>query len=66
MAQTRKLAQQDQRTGARATRSGGKGKARRVETSVKAYLESLYALEEKVLESLEQLSALPMTPMLEV
>ena len=54
------------RRSARATRSGGKGKARRVETSVKAYLESLYALEEKVLESLEQLSALPMTPMLEV
>jgi hypothetical protein len=33
---------------------------------VKAYPESLYALEEKVLESLEHLSALPMNPMLEV
>ncbi len=54
------------RRSARATGSAGKNKATRVETSVKAYLESLYALEEKVLESLEQLSALPMNPMLEV
>ena len=54
------------RRSARACRGGGKNKAERVETSVKAYLESLYALEEKVLESLEQLSALPMDPMLEV
>ena len=54
------------RRSARASRSGGKNKAARVESSVKAYLESLYALEEKVLESLEALSALPMDPMLEV
>ncbi len=54
------------RRSARASRSGGKNKAQRIETSVKAYLESLYALEEKVLESLEQLSALPMDAMLEV
>ena len=54
------------RRSARATRSGGKNKAERIEMSVKAYLESLYELEEKVLESLEQLSALPMNPMLEV
>ena len=54
------------RRSARASRSGGKNKAQRIETSVKAYLESLYALEEKVLESLEQLSALPMNSMLEV
>ena len=33
---------------------------------MKAYLESLYALEEKVLESLEQLSALAMNALLEV
>ncbi len=54
------------RGSARASRSGGKNKAQRVQTSVKAYLESLYALEEKVLKSLEELSALPMDPMLEV
>ncbi len=54
------------RRSARASRSGGRNRAARVETSVKAYLESLYALEEKVLESFEQLSALPMDPMLEV
>lgn len=54
------------RRSARASRSGGKNKATRLETSVKAYLESLYALEEKVLQSLEQLSVLPMDPMLEV
>lgn len=54
------------RQSARACRSGGKNRATRVETSVKAYLESLYALEEKVLGSLEQLSALPMDPTLEV
>ena len=54
------------RRSARACRSGGQDRATRVETSVKAYLESLYALEEKVLESLEELSALPMDPMLAV
>jgi hypothetical protein len=54
------------RRSARASRSGGKNKATRLETSVKAYLESLYALEEKVLQSLEQLSVLPMEAMLEV
>ena len=54
------------RRSARASRSGGKNRTARIETSVKAYLESLYALEEKVLESLEQLSALAMNPLLEV
>lgn len=54
------------RRSARACRSGGKNRAARVETSVKAYLENLYALEEKVLQSLERLGALPMDPMLEV
>lgn len=54
------------RRSARACRSGGKHKAERVETSVKAYLESLYELEEKVLKSLECLSALPIDPFLEV
>ena len=54
------------RGSARACRGGCKNRAARVETSVKAYLKSLYALEEKVLESLEQLSAQPMYPMLEV
>jgi len=54
------------RRSARASRSGGKNRAARIETSVKAYLDSLYALEEKILESLEQLHALPMNPMLEV
>ena len=54
------------RRSGRASRSGGKNRAARIETSVKAYLEGLYALEEKVLESLEQLSSLPMDPLLEV
>ena len=54
------------RRSARASRSGGQNRRARIETSVKAYLESLYALEEKVLESLEQLSALAMNPLLEV
>ena len=54
------------RRSARACRGGGQNKATRVETSVKAYLESLYALEEKVLRSLEQLSSVPMDPTLEV
>ncbi len=54
------------RRSARACRSGGQNRAARVETNAKTYLESLYALEEKVLESLEQLSALPMDPMLEI
>ena len=54
------------RRSARASRSGGRNRTVRIETSVKAYLESLYALEEKVLESLEQLSALAMNALLEV
>ena len=47
------------RQSARACRSGGKNRAARLKTSVKAYLESLYALEEKVLESLEELMRYP-------
>lgn len=54
------------RASARACRSGGKNRAIRIETSVQAYLQSLYALEEKVNSSLEELSAVPMDPMLAV
>ena len=54
------------RASARACRSAGKNRSARIETSVQAYLQSLYALEEKVLGTVEELSAVPMEPMLEV
>ena len=49
---------------ARACRSGGRNKAVRVEATVKDYLESLYAVEEKVHCTLEELRAVPMSPLL--
>lgn len=47
---------------ARACRGGGKNKAARIETTASAYLKKLYAVEEKVLHSLEVLQALASTP----
>lgn len=52
------------RTCARACRGGGRNKAARIETTAKAYLQSLYGLEEKVLATLEQLRVLVSSPML--
>lgn len=49
---------------ARACRGGGTNKAARIETTAQAYLEELYALEEKVLDTLEALRGLPLSPML--
>lgn len=52
------------RSCARACRGGGLNKASRIETTAGAYLEKLYALEEKVLHSLAALQALPASPVL--
>ena len=52
------------RSCARACRNGGKNKAARIEMTAGAYLESLYALEQKVLISLGQLGRLPSSPQL--
>ena len=52
------------RTCARSCRDGGTNKAACIETTAKAYFQSLYGLEEKVLATLEQLRALVSSPML--
>lgn len=52
------------RSCARACRGGGKNKAERIETTAGAYLKGLYALEEKILGTLEQLRAQPPSPAL--
>ena len=54
------------RSCARACRSGGLNKANRIETTAGAYLEKLYALEEKVFYSLGALQALPSSPLLAI
>ena len=52
------------RSCARACRGGGKNKAQRIETTAGAYLQSLYVLEEKILDTVEQLREQLGSPML--